>query len=70
MQSKSEPVDLSEMREWIAQLVAQNQELSQRLDALATPAPRVIQRDAQGLVIQIGDQAVLRDGSGLVTQIG
>ena len=70
MQSKSEPVDLSEMREWIAQLVAQNQELSQRLDTLATPAPRVIQRDAQGLVIQIGDQAVLRDGSGLVTQIG
>ena len=70
MQSQSEPVDLSEMREWIAQLVAQNQELSQRLDTLATPAPRVIQRDAQGLVIQIGDQAVLRDGSGLVTQIG
>ena len=61
MQDQSEPVDLTEMREWIAQLVAQNQELNERLDIIAAPSPRVIQRDEQGLVIQIGDQPVTID---------
>ena len=70
MQDQSEPVDLTEMREWIAQLVAQNQELNERLDIIAAPSPRVIQRDEQGLVIQIGDQPVTRDESGMVIQIG
>jgi hypothetical protein len=70
MQDQSQPVDLTEMREWISQLVAQNQELSERLDTLAAPSPRVIQRDEQGLVIQIGDQPVIRDEAGMVIQIG
>ena len=36
----------------------------------SSKAPKVVKRDANGLMIQIGDQPIARDKSGKVTQIG
>jgi hypothetical protein len=50
------PVDLSEMRDLIGSLMAQNQEMVERIDAMSQSAssPKTIIRDEQGLVVQIG----------------
>ncbi len=58
--------------EWVAQLVASNQALGEAIGALTqkVSSPKIIKRDAQGLVIAIGDQSVTRDKSGRVTQVG
>ena len=66
------PVDLSEMRDLIGSLMAQNQEMVERIDAMSQSAssPKTIIRDEQGLVVQIGDQQIIRDESGQVMQIG
>jgi len=66
------PVDLSEMRELIGSLLAQNQEIAERIDAISqsSSSPKTIVRDEQGLIIQVGDQPIIRDESGQVTQIG
>jgi hypothetical protein len=60
------------MRDLIGSLMAQNQEMVERIDAMSQSAssPKTIIRDEQGLVVQIGNQQIIRDESGQVMQIG
>jgi ABC-type phosphate transport system auxiliary subunit len=58
--------------EYLAQLMASNQALTERIDELQSRAdrPRVVKRDAAGLMVSIDDAPVTRDAAGRITQIG
>ena len=58
--------------EYLAQLMASNQALTERIDELQSRAdrPRVVKRDAAGMMVSIDDAPVTRDAAGRITQIG